>query len=81
MIQEKISADITHYESFPTSFIEVLNEHVPLRNKFLRDNNAPHMTKTLRRAIMRGFELETKYFKRITKTDLKLYKKAKKFLW
>ena len=39
------------------------------------------MTKTLRRAIMRGFELETKYFKRITKTDLKLYKKAKKILW
>ena len=50
-----------------------------LRKKFLRAKHAPYITKTLRKAIMRRSQLETKYLKTKTQTDLKLYKKHKNF--
>ena len=52
----------------------MLNKHAPMRKKFF---HAPYITKTLRKAIMRRSELETKYLKTKTQTDLKLYKKQK----
>ena len=55
------------------------NKYVPLKKKLLRANHAPHITKTLRKAIMRRSQLETKYLKSKTQTDLKLYKKHKTF--
>ena len=57
----------------------MLNKHAPLRKKFLRANHAPYITKTLRKAIMRRSQLETKYLKTKIQTDLKLYKKHKNF--
>ena len=78
-LNEKLSEGISNYESFETTFIEVLNKHAPLRKKFLRANHAPYITKTLRKAIMRRSQLETKYLKTKTQKDLKLYKKHKNF--
>ena len=78
-LNEKLSEGISNYESFETTFIEVLNKHAPLRKKFLRGNHAPYITKTLRKAIMRRSQLETKYLKTKTQKDLKLYKKHKNF--
>ena len=78
-LNEKLSEGISNYESFETTFIEVLNKHAPLRKKLLRANHAPYITKTLRKAIMRRSQLETKYLKSKTQTDLKLYKKHKNF--
>ena len=60
-------------------FNEVLKKHAPLRKKRLRANHAPYITKTLRKVIMRRSQLETKYLKTKTQTDLKLYKKHKNF--
>ena len=40
-LNEKLSEGISNYESFETTFIEVLNKHVPLRKKLLRANHAP----------------------------------------
>ena len=57
----------------------MLNKHAPLKKKLLRANHAPYITKTLRKAIMRRSQLETKYLKTKTQTDLKLYKKHKNF--
>ena len=57
----------------------MLNKHAPLKKKLLRANHAPYITKTLRKAIMRRSQLETKYLKSKTQTDLKLYKKHKNF--
>ena len=79
-INEKLSEGISNYESFETTFIEVLNKHAPLKKKLLRANHAPYITKTLRKAIMRRFQLETKYLKTKTQIDLKLYKKTYKLL-
>ena len=58
-LNEKLCKGV--YESFETTFIEVLNKHAPLRKKLLRANHAPYITKTLRKAIIRRSQLETKY--------------------
>ena len=78
-LNEKFSEGISNYESFEITFIEVLNKYAALRKNFLRANHAPYTTKTLRKAIMRRSQLETKYHKTKTQTDLKLYKKHKNF--
>ena len=52
---------------------------LPLRKKVLRANHAPYITETLRKAIMRRSQLQTKYLKTKTQTDFKLYKKRKNF--
>ena len=51
-LNEKLSEGISNYESFETTFIEVLNKHAPLKKKLRRTNHAPYITKTLRKAIM-----------------------------
>ena len=76
-LNEKLSEDISNYESFETTLIEVLNKHPPLRKKFLTPNHAPYITKTLRKVIRHRSQLETKYLRTKTQTDLKLYKKHK----
>ena len=76
---EKLSEGISNYESFETTFIEMLKKYAPLRKKFVRANHAPYITKTLRRVIIGRFQLETKYLKTKSQTDLKLYKKHKNF--
>ena len=53
-----------------------MNKRAPLRKKFLSANHAPYITKTLRKAIMHISQLETKYLKTKTQTDLKLLQKA-----
>ena len=59
--------------------LNCLIKHAPLRKNFLRANHAPYITKTLKKVITRWSQLETKYLKTKTQTDLKLYKKHKKF--
>ena len=76
-LKEKLSEGISNYESFESTFIEVLNKHAPLKKKLLRAYHTPYITKTLRKAIMRRSQLETKYLKIKTQTNLKLYKKHK----
>ena len=78
-LNEKLSEGISNYEPFQTTFIEVLNTHVPLKNKFLRANHVLYITETLRKAIMHRSQPETKYLKTKTQTDLKLYRKLKNF--
>ena len=70
---------ITNYESFEDVFLTILNKHVALKKKFLRSNQAPYMTKALRKAIMRRSELESKYFKNKTNENKARFKKQKSF--
>ena len=78
-LNEKLNEGISNYESFETTFTEVLNKHPPLKKKLLRTNHAPYITKTLRKAIMRRSQVETKYLESKTQTGFKLYKKHKNF--
>ena len=60
-------------------FLETLNKHAPVKQKTIRSNHAPYMTKGLRKAIMRRSELETKYHKHRDIQSLRQYKKQKNF--
>ena len=76
-LNEKLSEDTCNYESFETTFIEVLNKHASLRKNVLTADHTPYIKKFLRKAIMRR---EAKYLEIKTQIDLKLYKKHKKRL-
>ena len=72
---EKIESCI----KFDEVFMKVLNRHVPLKKKMLRANNSLHMSKTLRKAIMRRSYLEKKYFLKNTDEYLRACKKQKNY--
>ena len=44
-------------------FCFFLTKYAPIKSKILRASHVPYMTKTLRKAIMKRTELETKNFK------------------
>ena len=69
------------YIKFEGVFLETLNKHAPVKQKTIRDNHAPYMTKGLRKAIMRRSELETKYHKHQDIQSFRQYKKQKKILY
>ena len=68
---------ISDYNNFENVFLRVLEKHAPLKKKLVRANEAPYITKTLRKAIMRRSQLENKYRKQRTRENKTLYKKQK----
>ena len=64
---------------FEEVLLEMLNKHAPAKQKTIRGNPAPYMTRELRKAIMRRSELETKYHKHRDIQSLRQYKKQKNF--
>ena len=78
-VAEKLYGWDSCYDTFEEIFINVLNKHAPLKKKFLRENHAPYMTKTLRKAIMRRSQLQTKYFKNKSQNDYLAFKKERNF--
>ena len=68
-----------NYQEFDKTFIEIHNKHALMKNKLVKANQAPYMTKALRKAIMRRSELETKHFKLKTNDTLKAYKKQENY--
>ena len=60
---------------FDEMFLKVLNRHVPLKKKMVWANHVPYVSKTLRKAIMKGFCLENVYFKKQFNHSLRSYKK------
>ena len=43
---------VTNFTEFNDRYIMILNKHAPLKTRFLRANNKPHITKQLRKAMM-----------------------------
>ena len=52
----------TGYQHFLNIFIEVLNKHAPMKQKYLRANQRRFMTKKLQKAIMKRSRLRNKFF-------------------
>ena len=52
------SLDEINYINFQECFLELLNSQAPIKKKFIRANNQPFMTKTLRKATMTRTETE-----------------------
>ena len=68
------------YEQFEQVFLDVVNKSAPLKAKKVRANQAPYMTKTLRKAIMTRSRLQRKLFSSKTQTNERLYKKQKQIV-
>ena len=65
-LKKKIQAQPNmNYNLFEKVFLEVLEEHAPVKKKTVRYNNKPYMTKTLRKAIMRRSALRNKFLKEL----------------
>ena len=51
------------YSDFEETFMKTLDEHAPIKQKVVRANDKPYMTKALRKAIMLRSSLKNKYMK------------------
>lgn len=68
------------YKNFKDTFIDSLNNRVPLKRKYSRANHSIFITKKLRKAIMQKLKLRNLYFKvKETKIyPISLLRKAKR---
>ena len=48
------------YDDFKKVFIEVLNQHAPMKKKLIRGNNVPFMNRTLSKAFMHRSKLKNR---------------------
>ena len=64
-----------NYEMFEEKFMEVVNEHVPMKEKIVRANNASFMDKTLSQAVMHRSRLRNKFLKNPNNVNKVRYKK------
>ena len=67
------------YSGFHENFTSLLYKSVPIKNKILRHNNNPYMTKTLRKAIMLRSKLKNKHNKTRSTENWDNYKQQRNF--
>ena len=67
------------YAHFEDIFLTVLEKHAPVKQKTVRANDKPFMTKILRKAIMRRSFLKNKYQKLKTEETNRAFKKQKNY--
>ena len=79
-LKSSLSKGCADYGEFENVFLDILQKHAPLKKKLIRANQAPYMTKTLRKSMMRRSQLETKYYKSKSPNDKKVYKKQKNYV-
>ena len=70
---------IRGYGFFEKTCLLVMNKHAPNKTKMLIASHIPYMNKTLRKAIIKRTELETKYLKNNMNINLKSFKKLSNF--
>ena len=78
---EILKHDISNmeYQHFFNIFIEVLNKHAPMKQKYLRANQGRFMTENLHKAIMKRSRLRNKFLSDRTEISRKEYKKQRNF--
>ena len=67
------------YDSFKETFSNLLNKHAPMKEKFIRGNNAPFMNKTLSKAFMQRARLKNRYNKNPTELNHLHFKKQRNY--
>ena len=68
------------YQHFLNNFIEVLNKHAPMKEKYLRSNQGRFITKNLHKAITKRSRLRNKFLRDWTEMSRREYKKITKLL-
>ena len=71
--------NIPSYYVFEFFFVKVLGRHALIKNKTIRANHAPYVTKTMRKAIMKRIQLQHRYFKIRSSENVKLFKWQRNF--
>ena len=66
--------NILSYHVFEKIVLKVLGRHSPMKNKTIRANHAPYVTKTMRKTIMKRAELQHRYFKTKSSRNCNLFK-------
>ena len=66
-----------NYDFLTNTFINIVNNHAPLKKKFIRGNQAPFMTRNLRKEIHTKSSFRNEFCKNPTKENEKLYKKQR----
>ena len=61
-LQKKLLS-VSDFKSFHVAFKVVINQFATLKQKLVRNNNQPFITKTLRKAIMKRSKLGSKFNK------------------
>ena len=67
------------YLHFETAFMKVLDKYDPIKQRVVRDNEKPFMTKALRKAIMRRSALKNRFLKSRTDENHKAMKRQKNY--
>ena len=65
------------YGAFKAVVMAVLNEHAPVKKKYIRANHGPFMTKALRKENMHRTRLRNKYNNDSTEENFKAFKKQR----
>ena len=68
------------YQHFLNIFIEVLNKHAPMKEKYLRSNQGRFIRKNLHKAITKRSRLRNKFLRDWTEMSRREYKKITKLL-
>ena len=76
-IQSKMGGgDNISYDTYESIFMMELNKPAPIKEKYVRANNAPYMNKTLSKAIMNRSMLRNKFSKNPNDENRTIYKKT-----
>ena len=67
------------YDEFTDTFINVLNKYAQMKEKTIRDNNAPFMNKSLSKAFIERSWLKNKYNESHTEENNLNYKKQSNY--
>ena len=70
--------DIT-YETFETTFLNLFNLHAPMKEKYVRANNAPFMNKNLSKAVMTRSRLRNIFLRNPTIENKASYNKYRNY--
>ena len=66
-----------NWSDFESMYLKVLDKHAPIKQKTVRANHAPYVTKEIRKAIMKRTQLANKKNKTNTIEDIRNFKKQK----
>ena len=72
--------NVNSYFNFEKVFKYVLDKHAPVKTKFLRGNNQPHVTKELRKPIMLRSKLKNKANRTKNALDLEQFRRQRNFV-
>ena len=84
IFQQEVLSELQHrkvdssdLENYTNIFMKVLNRQAPIKQKYLRANQAPYMNKTLQKAVMQRTKLRNTFLKNRTTENKTNYNKQR----